>query len=75
MQMELDVFDRYVEAIPILTAREGLMSLNITTYPHAKKTSQDKIYKALTKQANPKIETSKQLSTADLARIIGGARG
>lgn len=75
MQMELDVFDRYIEAIEIVRARENIVELNLIAYPHAKKNHQDKIFKELKRLARPRADDTKILSTEDLARIIGGERG
>lgn len=75
MQMELDVFDRYFEAIDILSAREKLVELNVSAYPHSTKNGRSKIHKELHKLAYPKLSESKQITTEDLAKILGGQRG
>ena len=78
MQMDQDTFDTYADMIKVIESRELLMQISVSSYPHSSKNSyREKIHNTLKKDAYPPTENSNAtvITTDELARILGGARG
>jgi hypothetical protein len=69
-------FQDYIRAIPILKAQESLEAITVSSYPHSKKEHQQKVHKALHKQANPGIwdAPKKPMTLEQLSKVVSGGR-
>lgn len=72
-QLSVDKIDLYWQAITTIEAQEMLKQLTVSDWPHLKQNQRETIHRRLFQDAYPaSFKETKQLETADLARILGG---
>ena len=72
LNLDNDLFNQLLIAIPSLEAHEQLMALKVSDYQHMNDSARRKLFKALNKLANPTIikEEQKALKMEDLNEIL-----
>lgn len=78
LSLPIDIFQQLYEAITVIDAEENLLALNVSAYPHMKKSSQDTLRRRLHKLSRPNIfvDDDKEPSTmAEAAKILAGVLG
>lgn len=72
-QLDVENFENYWGAIPIIEAQQLMKNLTASDWPHLKENSRESLHRQLYEQAYPdSFKETKQLATSDLARILGG---
>jgi len=72
LDMELRTFNHLVKCMEVNEARERLINMEISAYPHLKKESQDKLHKKVYKLAIPsELRANKAVKVEDLNNIYG----
>lgn len=65
---------RYWKAITVLDARERLVEITVSTYPHSKQNSRNKVHKELEKRAYPR-HLKQELDFEEAAKRLGNLNG
>lgn len=70
--MDLEVFNEYLEAIPMLRARELLELITVSAYPQTKPEFQKQKHREIYKQAYPSLwdGDKKPLTLEELSKVI-----
>ncbi len=74
--MDLETFNEYLEAMPMIRAREMLEEITVSSYPQTKPEYQKKKHKEIHKLAYPSTWSSdkKPLTLEQLAKVIANGR-
>jgi hypothetical protein len=77
MSMAWEEIDSYWRAVPVLEAQEILANLRVVDFPHMKKEARKIYHRAVSRQADPKINVPvDNLTTEQLAeRLTAALRG
>lgn len=72
--MDVEVSQRYWEAITVIEAQELLKQMTIIGTPYMSKENSQKVHRDLHKQAYPKTHEGPPVGPQDLAAILGAGR-
>lgn len=73
MDLDVDLFDEYWQAIDIIEAKEQLVRLSAADWPNLKPSYRETQHRQLHERAYPaSFNEAKPVSNADLARILSG---
>jgi hypothetical protein len=71
MNMEVDVFTAYWNAITAIEAQEMLVEMTLHDWPKMKKNSRTELHRKIHKQAYPYLE-ARTITPQELARMLNG---
>jgi hypothetical protein len=73
LELSIDDFDQLWLSITTIEAREMLNRVTIADFPNMKQSARERVFKDLSDDAFPSsMRPVKQVSTSDLAKLLGG---